>query len=204
MLVVACNTVSAVALDSLSHELFYPVHGVIMPGLRAAHAVSETRRIGVLSTPGTARSGAYPRALALIDPTADVFVQSAPLLVPLIEEGWLSGEVPRLAVRKYLEPLVQQGIDSLLLGCTHYPLLGELLQQELAALSGKQIPVIDSAHAIADEVAAYIDEKKYATERDDAGKLRIVVTDKAEDFDEMAARFLGRPLAGIPVIAVDL
>lgn len=204
MLVVACNTVSALALDSLSHELFYPVFGVIVPGVRAALAKSPRRRIGVIATPGTARSGAYPRVALSVDPDAHVFVQAAPLLVPLVEEGWLDGDVPRLAARKYLEPLLQNDIDALLLGCTHYPLLGSVLETELATLHGKRMPIIDSAHAIADEVAEVIATKHMATDRDDPGKLRIVITDKADDFEPMASQFLGRPVTGVPVTAIDL
>ena len=204
MLVVACNTVSAVALDRLSHELFYPVFGVILPGVRAALAASPRKRVGVLGTPGTVRSGAYPRACVALDPDAHLFVQAAPLLVPLVEEGWLAGDVPQLAIRKYLEPLVQNDIDSLLLGCTHYPLLGALMLDELAALSGRKIPVIDSARAIAEEVVEAITSKQMATDRDDPGKLRVIVTDKADDFDTMASQFLGRSLSGVTVTAIDL
>ncbi|HKP55589.1 MAG TPA: glutamate racemase [Polyangiales bacterium] len=204
LLVIACNTVSALALDSLAGELFLPVLGVVVPGVRAALERSPRGRVGVLATQGTVRSGAYPRAFAKLRPGAQAFVESAPLLVPLVEDGWLYGDVPRLAVRKYLEPLVAHDIDALLLGCTHYPLLAPLLRAELAALSSKDIPLIDSAHAIADEVAELIDSKHLGTERDDPGKLRIVVTDQGEDFDQTAERFLGRSLNGIPVSAIDL
>jgi glutamate racemase len=204
VLVIACNTVSALALDSLAGELFLPVMGVVIPGARAALAQSPRGRVGVLASQGTVRSGAYPRAIAKLQPGAQVFLEAAPLLVPLVEEGWLSGDVPRLALCKYLEPLVAHDIDALLLGCTHYPLLDSLLRPQLAALSGKDIPIIDSAHAIADEVADMIESKHLATERDDAGKLRIVVTDQGEDFDHAAERFLGRSLHGIAVNAIDL
>ena len=204
LLVIACNTVSALALDALANELFYPVLGTVRPGTRAALSQSPRGRIGVLATPATARSGAYARAAAELQPGAHVFVQPAPLLVPLIEEGWLDGEVPRLALRRYLEPLIAHDVDALLLGCTHYPLLEPLLSAELAALGGRPLPVIDSASAIAGEVAALIDAKHLATERDDPGKLRIVVTDQADDFQPTAERFLGGSLASTPVTAIDL
>lgn len=206
-LIVACNTVSAVALDPLRRELLYPVIGAIEPGVTAALAASEAgsgARIGVLATPATMRSGAYPKAFLAINPHAQIHVQPAPLLVPLVDEGWLSGEVPRLAVREYLKPLVERGIDALLLGCTHYPLLGSTVVEELAALSGRQVPVIDSATAVVDEVHALIESKQLGTERDYPGKTRIIVTDIAEDFDDQAARFMGRPLGDIPVTSVDL
>jgi len=204
LLVVACNTVSALAIDSLSAELFLPVLGAVLPGARAALAASPRVRVGVIATPGTVRSGAYPRAFASLEPRAQVFVRAAPLLVPLVDEGWLSGEVPRLALRTYLEPLVANDLDVLLLGCTHYPLLMPLIESELAALGGRPLPVIDSAHAIADEVAALVTSKRLASERVDPGKLRIVVTDQSEDLELMASRFLGHRLGQIPVTAVDL
>jgi glutamate racemase len=206
-LVVACNTVSSVALDPLRRELLYPVIGAIEPGVAAALAASEAgagARIGVLATKATMRSGAYPRAFLAINPHAQIYVEPAPLLVPLVDEGWLTGEVPRQAVREYLKPLVAQGIEALLLGCTHYPLLGPLIVDELAAMSGRQVPVIDNADAIADEVQVMIESKQLGTERDYPGKTRIIVTDVAEDFEEQAERFMGRDLGDIPVTAVDL
>lgn len=206
-LVVACNTVSAVALDPLSRELLYPVLGAIEPGVTAALAASEggaDARIGVLATVATMRSGAYPRAAHAINPRAQVFVQPAPLLVPLVEEGWLQGEIPRLAVREYLAPLVEHEVNAVLLGCTHYPLLRGIVESELAAMSGKPVPVIDSAHAIADEVTALIESKQLGTERDYTGVVRIIVTDKADSFQTMAERFLGRALGAISVTAVDI
>jgi glutamate racemase len=204
LLVVACNTVSAVALDVLAAEMYLPVLGVIVPGARAGLAASARGRVGVLCTQGTALSGAYPRVAAELDPKAEVFMQPAPLLVPLVEEGWLDGEVPQLAVRKYLEPLVQADIDALVLGCTHYPLLSPLITSELAALSGKPLPVIDSAHAVADDLAHLIEARELGTERQDEGKLRIYVTDVPKMFSESASRFLGRDIDSLNVTAVDL
>src|SRR5262245_60454246 len=132
-LVVACNTVSAVALEMLRAELDLPVVGVVEPGARAAvraaealgreHSLSVPPRIGVLGTVGTISSGAYLRAVAQISTRLEVIGRAAPLLVPLVEEGWLDGDVPLLAVRRYLEPLVAGGARVLVLGCTHYPLI---------------------------------------------------------------------------------
>jgi glutamate racemase len=131
-------------------------------------------------------------------------MEPAPLLVPLVEEGWLEGEVPRLAVRKYLEPLVQKDIDALVLGCTHYPLLAPVITRELAALSGRDLPVIDSAHAVATELRQLLDDKQLHTERDDAGKLRVYVTDMPKQFGDVASRFLGREVESLNVTQVDL
>jgi glutamate racemase len=130
-LVVACNTVSAVALEMLRAELDLPVLGVIEPGARAALAAAEStpggegdaHRIGVLGTPGTIASGAYPRAVSRLSTRYEVVAQAAPLLVPLVEEGWVEGDVPRLAIRRYVEPLVRARVRVIVLGCTHYPAL---------------------------------------------------------------------------------
>ncbi len=204
LLCVACNTVSAVALDMLSVELDLPVLGVIGPGAAAGAKASEQGRVGVIATAGTVASGAYPRAVASISTRAETFMEAAPLLVPLVEEGWTQGEVPRLAVRRYLTPLVAQGIDTLVLGCTHYPLLHEIIASELAALRGHAIPIVDSAQATAAELAQLLHERGLATDRTAAGALRILVTDMPGKFSEVAARFLGQSVEGLDVTAIDL
>ena len=135
-IVIACNTVSAVAPDRLRIELDLPVLGVIEPGARAAVAATRNGKIGVLATAATIASGAYPRAVSAISTRAETIGQAAPLLVPLAEEGWTEGEVPRLAVRRYLEPLGVAGVDVVVLGCTHYPLLRPLIEEEARARMG--------------------------------------------------------------------
>jgi glutamate racemase len=204
LLVVACNTVSAVALDILSAELDFPVLGVIAPGARAGVRASRNGRLGVLCTPGTVLSGAYPRAAALVSPDVKVFVEAAPLLVPLVEEGWLEGEVPSLAVRKYLGALVEHQIDALVLGCTHYPLLAPVIEKEVAGLHGSHVPVVDSAHALASELAEVLERRQLAASPDKTGSLRIFVTDMPNKFTEVASRFLGQDVASLDVTAIDL
>ena len=130
-LVVACNTSrSAVAPERLRVELDIPILGVVEPGARAAVAATQAGRIGVLATAGTIASGAYPRAVAQVSTRAEVIGQAAPLLVPLAEEGWTEGEVPQLVVRRYLQPLAEAGVDVVVLGCTHYPLLRTVIEEE--------------------------------------------------------------------------
>jgi glutamate racemase len=203
MLVVACNTVSAVALDTLRVELDLPVLGVIEPGARAAVASSHTKRIGVIATAGTVASNAYPRAAASVDSRAEITQQPAPLLVPLAEEGWLTGEVPRLAVRRYLEPLGRTGIDTLVMGCTHYPLFEEIITAEARALTSTPIAIVDSGVAAARELEALLDERSL---RNDAstGSLKLMVTDRPAKFAEVASRFLGHDVEGLAVEQVDL
>jgi glutamate racemase len=203
-IVVACNTVSAVALDMLRAELDLPVLGVVEPGARAAVDALElaigssaaggaSAKIGVLGTAGTVASGAYPRAIGRLSTRVEVLAIAAPLLVPLVEEGWLEGEVPRLAVARYVEPLVRAGARVLVLGCTHYPLLAPVITSVARELAGADVTVVDSAVATAEDVARFFAEERL--ERAPAGSPRapfeILVTDRPASFREVAGRFLG-------------
>jgi len=203
-LVVACNTVSAVALDMLRIEFDLPVMGVIEPGARAALRAMQQRErsrpscpIGVLGTQGTVASGAYPRAVAQLSTRYEVRAQAAPLLVPLVEEGWVEGEVPRLAVRRYLTPLIEAGVRIIVLGCTHYPLLKPVIEAVASELAQEPVAVVDSADATAEEVAHLLEARQLqrhaptpASER-----LELMVTDLPASFQTSAERFLG---AGVP------
>ena len=191
-LVIACNTVSAVAPERLRVELDIPVLGVVEPGARAAVAASRTGRIGVLATAGTIASGAYPRAVAQVSTRAEVIGQPAPLLVPLAEEGWTSGEVPRLAIRRYLEPLARAGVDVVVLGCTHYPMLRDLIEAEVKDRIGPHVAVVDSAHATAQEVRSFLLTRGLARAPGAAAaRVELLVTDVPGAFAETATRFLG-------------
>ncbi len=204
LLVVACNTVSAVALDALRVELDIPVLGVIEPGARAGVAATRSGRIGVLATAGTVLSGAYPRAIAGESSRVEVFQQAAPLLVPLVEEGWLEGEVPELAVRRYLAPLARHDIDALVLGCTHYPLLAGIIRAEAERAVGHPVAVVDSAQATAHELRLLLEARGLARGREQGGDLRLLVTDLPGRFAEMASRFVGIDVESLPVEAIDL
>jgi glutamate racemase len=191
-LVVACNTVSAVAPERLRIELDIPVLGVVEPGARAAVAASRTGRIGVLATSGTIASGAYPRAVAQLSTRAEVVGQAAPLLVPLAEEGWNEGEVPRLIVRRYIEPLAAAGVDVVVLGCTHYPLLRGIIEEEVRARIGPDVVVIDSARAVAADVRDFLSSRALTRSGPPSGDaVKLLVTDVARTFQEVATRFLG-------------
>jgi glutamate racemase len=202
LLVIASHTVSAVALEPLAAELFMPVLGAIVPGLAALTAAGK-RRIGVLASPRCALSGAYGRALAALCPDAQALVQSSPLLSALLDEGLVQGELPRLALRHYLAPLLSQQVDSVLLGASCYPLLLPLVHAELAALGSPQLPVLDSAQPLADEVVATVAARQLATARTDPGKLRVVFTDLPESFSA-ANRYLGQDLRRHGVSAIDV
>jgi glutamate racemase len=203
LLVVACNTVSGVALEALRERLSIPVIGVIEPGARAGIAASRNARIGVLATAGTVASRAYERAIQAEDPGIRVFTQAAPLLVPLAEEGWISGEVPRLAARRYLQPLVDSGVDTIVLGCTHYPLLAGVIAEEAQELIHRDVAVVDSADATAAELRALLGESE-SRPGGPGGELRVLVTDRPDAFASVASRFLGETVANLDVEAIDL
>jgi len=128
----------------------------------------------------------------------------APLLVPLAEEGWIQGAVPELAVAHYLEPLVARNIDALVLGCTHYPVLRSVVEAQLTALAGHSLPVVDSAHATAEELGALLDTRSLRADRTRKGAMKILVTDRPARFLEVAGRFLGHNIADVEVAQVDL
>lgn len=204
LLVVACNTVSAVALDHLRDELDVPVLGVIEPGARAGVAASRALRVGVIATQGTVSSGAYERAIHTADSRVEARAIAAPLLVPLAEEGWLEGDVPELVAARYLEPFARARVDSLVLGCTHYPLLGEVIRKVAGRLLGPECVVVDSARATAAEVAGFVRERSLAAPPGGEGRLDLRVTDRPQRFAEVASRFLGTDVERLDVRLVDL
>lgn len=197
LLVVACNTASSVALPQLAARLPVPVLGVIEPGARAAAARSRTGRIGVIGTPGTIRSGAYQRALETARPGASVKAKACPLFVPLAEEGWTHGDVPRLVAREYLEELGQDSVDTLVLGCTHYPLLGEIISEVM----GERVELVDSADATADAVASVLEARGQLASSGSAAH-RYFVTDVPERFTDVGTRFLRRPIPSVEQVDI--
>ena len=182
--------------------------GVIEPGARAAVAASQRGRIGVIATGGTVLSGAYPRAVASVDSRSEVFALPAPLLVPLAEEGWVEGEVPRLVIDRYLGQLAQHRVDAIVLGCTHYPLFRPLIDERARELCGLATRVVDSAEASAIELRHLLEERGLAAQHEPGaaaqGDLSMYVTDMPGRFSEVASRFLGRPVEGLLVEQIDL
>ncbi len=199
-LVVACNTVSAVAIDALRIELDMPVLGVIVPGARAAVAAAGGGAVGVLATTGTIASGAYPRAVAAVSTRSEVIGQAAPLLVSLVEEGWVEGEVPRLVVRRYLEPLLQKGARAIVLGCTHFPLLRAVIEAEALDLAGAPVRIVDSAEATAEDVGRFLAERGLSAPAGARGTLELLVTDVPASFASVASRFLGEPADDVTLV----
>ncbi|MCX6640064.1 MAG: glutamate racemase [bacterium] len=189
MIVVACNTASAVALEELDRYLKVPVIGVIKPGARAAVNRTRNGRIGVIGTQATIDSGAYQTEIQRINPDYQVVSAACPLFVPLAEEGWVEGEVPELAARMYLSALLESDIDTLILGCTHYPLLKPLLSK----IAGPSVSLIDSAEATALVVAETLSRRGLLDESRQ-GEYDFYVSDLPRKFEELGMRFLGRSI----------
>ena len=186
MLVVACNTASAVALMALQERYTIPVIGVIRPGALAAVRSSQNGKIGVIGTEATIASGAYTKALRALDPSLEIYTRACPLLVPLVEEGWVENDVARSTVATYLSSLKQSGIDTLILGCTHYP----LLKKTIAVYLGDHVELIDSAEETAKVVVETLSDN-HRTQSNGPGRGSFFVTDSPDQFIKVGARFLG-------------
>lgn len=183
--VIACNTASALALPNLEPHL--PLWGVIEPGARKAAEVSRGR-VGVLGTESTVASEAYPRALLKLRPELVIQSRACPLFVPLVEEGWHDDPITEQVAHRYLDPLLKEGVDTLVLGCTHYPLLASVL----ARVAGPDVALVDSAEAVAEEVARGLAAAGLETDRD-RPEHHVTVTDKNDGFRRIARRILGDP-----------
>lgn len=196
LLVVACNTVSAESIPALREAVDVPVIGVVEPGAQAAFDAAGGGAIGIIGTQGTVQSGAYARALKRLDPDLRVVARACPLFVPLAEEGWLEGDVPRLAAERYLSPFREDGITALVLGCTHYPLLKDPIARALP-----DVALVDSATSTAKAVEGLLAERDLLRHKGDADHA-LFVTDLPGSFTQVAERFLGRALP--PVAQVDI
>jgi len=188
LLVVACNTATAYAMDTLRGELPVPVIGVVEPGARAAVRETRTGRVGVIGTPATIGSGVYQQYIRELAPDSTVHACSCPLFVPLAEEGWTEGEIAEAVVRRYLAPLLEKDIDVLVLGCTHYPMLAGTI----AKVAGPGVRLVDSASETAQAVRAHADADASAH-----GNHAFLVTDSPARFREVGERFLGSPLRDV-------
>ena len=223
MLVVACNTASAQALGVLEEKYAesdgppplgliqgrkavptsaprgrIPILGVIDPGAAAAMETTVTGRVGVIGTEGTIRNGAYERAIERIRPGTEVHASPCPLFVALAEEGWLEGDVVKMVAEEYLAPLREARVDTLILGCTHYPLLRPAIQRAM----GDDVKLVDSAPATAERVASVLEGSERAARPGSQGQIRLQATDNPERFRIVGSRFLDREIG--PVEVVDL
>lgn len=197
--VVACNTSTAHALEALRAAASVPVIGVVEPGAAAALAAARGGPIGVIGTAGTIASGAYPRAIRALAPDTEVIGQPCPLFVPLVEEGWFEHPATELVAREYLAPLQKAGVRAVVLGCTHYPLLKPLLRRVL----GPEVTWIDSAEVVAAALAGELARHGLNAPGRGVGTHRFAVSDDAERFRVVGARFLGDRLSAAELVTLD-
>ncbi len=198
LLVVACNTASSVSLPALSEELNIPVIGVIEPGAKKAADLTKTGKVGVIGTYSTIRSSAYKNALESISPEIEVFSKPCPLFVGLADEGWTEGEITELIARQYLSNLKETGIDVLVLGCTHYPLLKAVIQK----IMGEEIALVDSAEETALEIGSVLDGLGELNNGTSNGARDFYLTDVSDTFVSIAGRFLGEKIENIEMVDI--
>lgn len=198
LVIIACNTASATAMDVLAALVDVPLVGVITPGARAAAGASDIKRVGVIGTRATIRSEAYTRELHALDAGIRVFSRACPLFVPLVEEGRVSGPIVRALAEEYIRPILEEQIDTLILGCTHYPVIKATLQEVV----GGGVTLIDSAEAIATVAREMLSAAGTGKESGRAGGGRFFVTDVVDDFMEVA-RYVWPEMVG-PVERVEI
>jgi glutamate racemase len=199
LLVVACNTASAYCLHRLQQELPIPVIGVIEPGARRAVGVTKTKRVGVIGTEGTIKSGAYFDAIKAIDSSIAVFTKPCPMFVPLVEEGWTSNQIARLTAHTYLREIKKQWVDVLILGCTHYPLLKDVIKE----IMGEDVVLIDSGHETAADVTkCLMDRGILEVASPKQGSHRFFVTDSPDRFRQVGGKFMNANVDNVELVNV--
>lgn len=197
--VVACNTASSVALDVLRGRFTIPIMGVIEPGARAAVRATINGILGVIGTRATIKSGSYNQAIERIDPGLKVIAKPCPLFVALAEEGWTEGEAVRLIAQEYLATLKEVGVDVLVLGCTHYPLLSRVIGKVM----GEDVTLIDSAKETSRELRDLLEREGLLNPRKEGGSCRFLVTDDPGAFLEVGRNFLKEKVTGAELVAIE-
>jgi len=193
LLVVACNTASAHALEFLRTQYTLPIIGVIEPGARAAASITQSRRVGVIGTAGTIQSRSYEDAIHMCDDRIKVVAKPCPLFVPLADEGWVSGEVPQAIAQTYLKDMKAANIDTLVLGCTHYPLLKNIIEDVM----GSEVTLVDSAESTVQVVLDTLEEMNLLVDENAMPIHQFYVSDAPETFMSVGERFLGQPLSEV-------
>ena len=188
-IIVACNTASSNSMDALRDTFDVPIFGVVVPGVEEALRSTKNKKIGVIGTPGTVRSGAYEKMICEKDSEMQVFTKACPLFVPLAEEGWTDNEVSRQAAKRYLDELVETGIDSLVLGCTHYP----LLKRCIGTTVGDDIKLVDPAKATALLVMNFLGERNQLNQEEAEGKKQFYLSDSTDTFKFVCEKALKFP-----------
>ena len=203
MVVIACNTASAYSLSILKKEFDLPIVGVIEPGARRAVLITKNNRIGVIGTEATVGSKTYERAINRIDRRAKVFSQACPLLVPLVEEGWMNHAITRQVTELYLGSLIKEGIDSLILGCTHYPLIKPLIGD----IMGRGVTLIDSSIEVARSVKDVLQTEDLFNSPEDVKKCKrkveFFVSDNPRKFSKLGKMFLVNEIKNVKCVDMD-
>ena len=199
LIIAACNTASSVALDNLREQFDIPIIGMIEPGSKYALSKTKNGKIGVVGTHSTINNEAYSRKLKQLNDEVKVFEKACPLFVPLAEEGWTDHKATELIAEEYLEELIEKEIDTLILGCTHYPILTEIIQK----IMGAKVTLIDSGTAATFEVENYLDGRGLRNDSNQIGKHQYYVSDLPVKFKNIAERFLGTEIDHLEKIDVD-
>ncbi len=200
LLVIACNTASSISLDAIKDSIAIPVIGVIEPGAQAAVRVTRKKRVGIIGTDATITSNAYTNVIKALDERIKVFGLPCPLFVPLVEEGWTDGNIATLVVRRYLKNIKKRDIDTLVLGCTHYPLLRTIISRVM----GRGVRLIDSAVETSHEIKKTLEAMKIMRKKKERPVREFYVTDSPEKFLNVGERFLGKKIEHIEKIAVGM
>ncbi len=193
LIIVACNTASSISLPILRKIFKVPIVGVIKPGAQKAVKITKSGKIGVIGTPTTIKSGSYEKEIKRICGNIKVISEACPLFVPLAEEGWLNGKIPFDITKKYLTPLTRKKIDTLVLGCTHYPLLKYVISQVI----GNNVKIVDSASSVAEESSNILRRINILSTAEKKPAHRFFATDAVEQFAKVGERFLGKKIGKV-------
>lgn len=200
MIIAACGTASSVALNKLENEFEIPAIGVLSPACRAAVSVSINNRIAVLATPGTVNSGEYGKRIRAIDKSAVVFEKACPMFVPLVENGYIDHEVTKIIAKEYILPLIKDEIDTIILGCTHYPLLTKVI----AEITENKIHLINSGLETAKYAKTLLESANMLTDSEKTGNIQYFVSDNVERFSYLGGLFLQKAInTGVKKIDID-
>ncbi len=199
MVIVACHSATSAALPFLKKDYKLPIIGVIEPGARAAVKLTANRRIGVIGTPATISAGEYERAILAVDPNVRVIAKSTPLFVPLVEEGWVDRPVTHQIIAEYLTSFKQDKVDTLLLGCTHYPLLAPALDRFFE----HKVKLVDSGDETAQTAHEVLEKMKLLRSSSHKGGCRFYLTDLSPNFRTIGERFLGEPMGDVARVSIS-
>jgi len=200
LILVACNTASALALNDIkkiAKEI--PVIGVIKSGVRAAVSETVNKKIGIIGTPATIKSESYQNAVKIFNKKIKIVQQPCPLFVPLVEEGWIYGKIMKDIAKIYLHPLKKAGCDVVILGCTHYPIIKEIIQEVV----GEKIKLIDSAEEVSKDVKKILSNKGLIRTANSRGNLKFYVSDAPDKFSKLSKIFLGKIISGVKKVSIE-